>query len=281
VFDIVLPAAIGKQKKRVTLRENQNFLTRDDVIKLVTNAPNLREKAIILCMASSGMARQEVLNLKINDIVFDNETNIGVVSIRRQKSQTDYTTFISPEAVIALKTYFDERNRKPETAIKGKTENVFVRYEGGRMNERTFIKIFQNLGRKLGYENGDNFTKSRSHALRKYFATTLENTGFPKNKVDFMLGHTQSGNDAAYFQVDIEALKQLYIKFLPYLTFEKTIEIRSLDTADAKRLEELAKENIRLKEKLESKDTETQDLKKRLDRLESALQSIVSAAGKK
>src|SRR5450759_1264511 len=217
-----LPSGLLKMRKSIPQKENQNFLNRDDIKKLVANAKNLRDKAIILCMVSSGMARNEILNLKIRDIIFDTN-NIGVVTVRREKAQVDYTTFISPEAKQALKNYFDERNRDEKLKVKGQNDNIFVTYEHGKNNSdkgnklggRTFLKNFHELGEQLGYGNEGFMVKSRSHALRKFFASTLENAGMPKNKIDFMLGHTPSGNDFAYFQTDIEKLKELYIKYLP------------------------------------------------------------------
>ncbi len=249
-FDIQLSSGIGKSKKRLPLRENQNFLNKEDVKKLVINTKNLRSKAIMLCMATSGMARNEIVNLKIKDIIFD-PSGIGIVSIRREKAQVDYTTFISPEATQALKNYFDERNRDPDLKIESDNDFIFVTYEHGKgtgrgeqISKPTFGKGFRDLGRELGYQNGEGlFVKSRSHAFRKFFATTLQTAGMPKYYIDYMLGHTPSGNDLAYFKVDTEKLKELYIKYLPYLTFERTIQIRSLDTEDAKRLAELEKEN--------------------------------------
>ena len=260
-FDIPVPSSAARQKRRLSMKENQNFLSREDIIKLIANAPSLREKAIILCMTSGGLARQEILSLRMNQIQFD-ESGVGVVDIRRQKSQVDYTTFLSPEAVSAIRLYFEERDRSEKTKIKSKKDFVFVRAQGGQLNSATFLKNFYLLGIKLGFDNGDNFIKSRSHALRKYFATTLENAGFPKNRVDFMLGHSPSGNDRAYFDHDLMTLKNQYIKFLPYLTFEKTIEIRSLNTEDAKKLEELTiehqkdkQENELLKQKVASMES--------------------------
>jgi integrase len=232
-------------------------------------------------MVTSGMARQEIINLRIQDIAFD-DNNIGIVSVRRQKSQTDYTTFLSPEAVEALKNYFEERGRIDKLKIKGQNDYVFVTYDNAtRIDKTTFGKLFRTLAEQLGYKNGEYQIKSKSHALRKFFASTLENSGMPKNKIDYMLGHTPNSSDFAYFRYDTDKLKEMYKTYLPYLTFEKTIEVRSLNTEDAKRLEELAKENENLKAKLDSKDGETQDLKKRLDKLESAMQAIISAAGKK
>lgn len=278
-YDMPLSQSIARSKKAQVLEANTGFMTREDVIKLAANAKNLREKAIILCMATSGMAIREIIDLRIGDIEIDTE-GIGTIRIRREKSQTDYTTFISPESAIALNNYWDERNRCLGTRIKGKDDFVFVSYgnrsKGEQLNLRTLSHLFNILGTQLGYGNGDGFIKSRSHALRKYFASNLEDNGFPKPKIDFMLGHTVSDIDKAYFNRDPIKLKELYKIFLPYLTFERTIEIRSLDTEDAKRLERLANENQELKAKLESKGGDITDLRARLDRLESALQAVIS-----
>lgn len=199
-FDIELSSAIKKSKKCLPLKENMGFLTKPDLKKLITNAKSLRDKAIILFMATSGMARSEILNLRIRDITFD-QNDVGIINIRRQKTQTDYTTFISPEATVALRNYTEERNRSDALKVKGQNDFVFVTYPavggkgGGRIKQPTFTLIFKQLAVQLGYNN-DNFQiTTKSHALRKFFATTLENAGMPKNKIDFMLGHTPNGND--------------------------------------------------------------------------------------
>jgi integrase len=289
-FDIQLPSAVRTPKKPHTIKENDNFLSREDVTKLIANAKSLRDKCLLLVMATSGLGRKEIRNLRIKDVQIDDE-KIGTISIRRQKSKVDFTTFCSPEATAALQLYFAERKRSPTTSIKGERDFVFVTYDNGsQILENTFTKIFEQLARELGYVNGSNFIICRPHAFRKFFASTLENSGLPKNKIEYMLGHTPAGSDLSYYKTDTEALKQLYIKFLPFLTFERNIEIRSLNTEDARRLEELEKENELLKTglrkkdgetselraRLDQKDGETQGLKKRLDNLEAALYAVVN-----
>lgn len=253
-YDMPLSQSIARSKKAQVLEANNGFLKREDVIKLIANAKNLRERAIILCMATSGMAIREIIDLRTGDIEIDDE-GIGTIRLRREKSQTDYTTFITPEATIALKNYWDERNRDPETKIKGKNDFVFVSYgnrnKGGQLDPITISRLFNIMGKQLGYENDNGFIKSRSHALRKYFASILEDNGFPKPKVDFMLGHTVSDIDKAYFNRDPIKLKELYKTYLPYLTFERVIEVRSLSTEDSKRLEVMDKENKDLKKELQ------------------------------
>lgn len=283
-FDIQIPAAaIGRGKRVLPLKENMHFLAKEDINKLILNAANLRDKAIILLMATSGMARNEVINLRMSDINFD-DSGIGIIKIRRQKTTIDYTTFCSPEAVIALKAYFEERNRIAQNVsphhpmpldklkVKGNDDYVFVDYKyGDKITPSAFNSVFRRQADKIGYFNGKGkYRKSRSHSLRKFFASTLENAGIPKNKVDYMLGHAPSGNDLAYFETDINKLKELYIRFLPVITFEKTIEVRSLDTKDAVRLEALEKENQKLK--LEMQGTET--LKNQVETMRKDMEKI-------
>ncbi|HWQ95747.1 MAG TPA: tyrosine-type recombinase/integrase [Candidatus Methylomirabilis sp.] len=269
-FDIQLSSSIGKTRKSLPLRENQNFLTKEDIKKMITNAASLRDKAIFLTMVTSGMARQEIVNLRFKDIDYD-DNGIGIINIRRQKSQVEFTTFVSPEAVQAIKNYIDERKRIEKLKPNGKNDCIFVTYDfGKKLQLITFSFIFSKLAVTLGYTNGKFLNKIRSHALRKFFASTLENAGMPKNKIDYMLAHTPTGNDLAYFKNDTESLKKLYIKFLPYLTFEKTIEVRSLDTKDAERLEALERENQKLKLEMQGHES----LKNQVETMQKDMEKI-------
>ncbi len=254
-YDIQLTSSFGKNQTTETLEANTNtFIKREDIIKLLTNANSLRDKAIIFCMASSGMARREILNLKFKNITYD--AKIGIIKMRRQKSKVDYLTFISPEAVDSIKNYLAERDRIEKLKVKGDNDFVFVSYASGdQMNDKTFMHIFYALGRKLNYQVDGGFLKTRSHALRKFFASTLENAGIPKNKVDQMLGHAVHGTDSAYFNQEIESIKRLYLEKLPLLTFEREIVVK---TMDAGRLEDVEKENSELKAQIATTQNEMQ-----------------------
>ncbi len=269
-YDIQLSGIIGRNKKRLPQKENEVFLTRDDVKKILANANSLRDRAIILCMATGGFARAEILTMKTKYITFD-DSGVGVISIRRDKVHFDYTTFISPEAVEALKAYFEERNRTPELKIKGPNDYVFVIYQSGyrfkagsKISDREFTKIFRTLGEKLGYKNDAGWINSRSQALRKYFGTTLENAGVPKFKVDFMMGHVPDGVDRAYFNQDVDKLKELYIHNAKYLAINRELVVRSKETVDTRKVAQLEADKEMIELKLLEREREIQDLQKQV-----------------
>lgn len=293
-YDIQIPSHV-KTRKAQPLRENaiNGFLRRETIVKMLNNAASLRDKAIILAMASSGMAMNEIRNLMIRDFKDIDPNGIARLFLTRQKvadAVEPYYAFLSPEAVEAIRNYLEERQRTEITKIKGDDDYLFINYQnGGQLNERMFHYIFQQLGVKLGY-----ITKTvrygvnplSSHKLRKFYSNTLKNEEVvDEGFVDYTMGHMTPAVQKAYHQLDPERLKAKYIKTLPFLTFLRTVKPLVVESDGYKKLrEENEKLKAQLQEqdtKIESKDTETQELKKRLDKLESALQSVINTAGTK
>lgn len=286
--DIQLSGQVGKNKQRHPKKENQRFLTRDDVKKILTAAGTLRDKAIILVMATGGVARREILDMKLKYLDLKDESGVGILSIRREKNQYDYTTFISPEAVEAVNDYFDERSRTPELKIKGPNDFAFVTYRSGyrfkagtQIGDRDFSAIFRSISEELGYINDTGWSDSRSHVLRKYFTSILENAGVPKSKVDFMAGHVPDGVDRAYFNQDVNKLKELYVKNVEYLAINRELVVRSKETVDTQKVKQLEADKQLIDLKLMEKDREIQALQgqikdrdKKLDALSVQVENI-------
>lgn len=273
--DVQLPSKIGQMKKVLPLKENMTFLTHEDVKNLIVNAKSLRMRAFILMMATSGMAKNEILNLRGRDIVFDEETKISTIKARREKAQVDYTTFISPEATEALKNYLDERNRTRGLKVNSPEDLIFVNYggnditnKGSPLGGRSFMRHFRDLGKELNYDHSKKgqFIKTRSHAMRKFFTKTLEDAGMPREKIDYLVGHTATGNNLSYFKADPKELKKLYAEFLPHLTFEHKIEVNLLDQKGMQELAKLSEENQELR-------TGYEEMKKQMAFIQAALQA--------
>ena len=236
-YDIQIPNSFKKGKRTRSLPENSNrFLKREQVKKILEHTTRVRNKAIVMIMATSGMARAEILNLKVGMISFD-QNNIGTIRLRREKVEHDYFTFISPETSEILKEYWSERERISKL---NKEEWAFTTLDYDKqLSERAFHKMFQKINDKAGYEHGSkqNLSEIRGHALRKFFSTTMQRNGMVKDDVDWLLGHIPNHMDIAYFgDAEIERLKKEYIKHLPAITFKEEIVIRSLSTEDAEKL---------------------------------------------
>jgi DNA-binding transcriptional MerR regulator len=153
--------------------------------------------------------------------------------------------------------------------IKGNNDYAFVTHHSGeKIDTNTFTSIFLSLAQKLGYRNnnGKGFQiLCKSHALRKFFSNTLEDAGMPRKKIEFMMAHFLTDNELAYYENEIKKLKELYISFLPHITFEKEIKVVSLSTEDEKRLHELEKRDSERGAKVKVMEGQIKELSETLD----------------
>lgn len=293
VFDIVLPAMSGKRKKREPLYENKSALTYKEVKHIIDNTQNAREKAILLLISTSGLARREIINLQMRDIEFDDE-GIGTIYIRRQKTSVDFVTFTTPEAKGALDNYYRWRNRDPKFAIREDGSSfVFVNYQdGGQLNENTYVKLFELMAERLGFENKNTkrkglYHRMHSHAFRTFYSRRLEDNGCPRTLIKIFLGHKKTSIEKAYFDYDpnnpedVKQLKEKYKLYIKFFSFNSTFEMHSLDKVESKKLEELEKalerkerESTELRQQVLEGNQKTLDSRLEIDHMKEQLSQV-------
>lgn len=273
-FDIILPARAGKQKKRDALYENKSALTFDEVKYIISSVQNVREKALLLLLATSGLARKEVVKLRVRDIVFD-EDGIGTIYIRRKKTSVDFITFTTPEFRAAWNVYLKWRNGNEKFKVKGDDDYVFVNYQdGGSVNENTYVKLFELMAKRLGFENKNNnrkglYNRLHGHAIRSFFSRRLLDAACPMPLIRIFMGHSKNSVDEAYYSYDannpddVLKLKEKYKLYIKYFAFDATYELSSLDKKDKKTLEEQGK-------LLEVKDREIRSIKLDLEGIQNS-----------
>ncbi len=289
-FEIeVPPIRIGNtsEKKLIT---SKDVVGKDDILKVLEHC-NIKYKAIILLMSSSGMGRSEVINLKYKDFLnaiadyfkpHENEQFniyliaeklgenindiIGTWQIRRFKTNMEYITFNSPESTQSIIYYLLYRFKENKPIVS--LDDPLFEARGNKMSFPGFLEYFSRLNDKcdFGYVGTHRFFTS--HKLRKYFASTLNSNNVPQLTIDWFLGHSIAAVTDAYFKPDIDSLKEQYKRVVEELSIEKVIT-REITTKEYDILiKELSKEReTRLMEKKE-KDKELQSIKEGHERLE-------------
>lgn len=114
-FDIEIPK-LPRTGKAKTLEKNNKIPQKEDLQEVLKVADPL-EKAILLTGASSGLAANEICGLKVGEFKrgYDPETRITTLSLRREKVEFDFITFLSPEASQTIWDYLDYRSRTVDT----------------------------------------------------------------------------------------------------------------------------------------------------------------------
>ena len=298
-FDIEIPTMqrIGKAKP---LPENKAIPTKEDLQQILKVCDPL-EKAVLLVGVSSGLASNEIRDLKISDFKqgYDPETEITTLDLRRKKVDCDFVTFLSSEASRAVWDYLAYRERKPKYSnpkrlkqlskqeIKSDNGYLFVirnvpeEYldkrdeELRKLQESTITKIYRIISEKAQKNTPQGqWNLIRSHNVRKYFNSALLNAGADSFFVEYCMGHTLDSTRAAYFRASPDKLKEIYQKYIPYLTLQK-----ELDISESPEYQKIKNENTILQAETARhivERSELQDLKKELQELKELEQNIPS-----
>ena len=192
-----------------------------EIIKDAIGIANPIMKAIILFISSSGCARQETLNITIQDFIdatseYHNSDDIYEIitilikrndvvptfKLKRQKTNKFYFTFCSPEAITYILDYLIISKRKLKNEDKLFKTNLD--YLNSYFNE---INESLNLGKVRKYN------RFRSHMLRKFHASSLYNheNGLSLEEIDALQGRGKNNTHSSYFMEDPIKLKEKYV----------------------------------------------------------------------
>ena len=191
-------------------RRQVSFLTSEETERLISaiavnSSADLRDRAILELLFSSGLRVSELCNLNRDHI----NLNRGEFMVRG-KGQKDRPVFVSPEATEWLAKYLETRT---DSAIP-----LFIRYSGFktgddkgesfRLTPRSVQRIVAHYAKLAG------ITKHVSpHTLRHSFATDLLMNGADIRSVQSMLGHSNISTTQVYTHVTDQHLKEVHTKF--------------------------------------------------------------------
>ncbi|RLG40229.1 MAG: hypothetical protein DRO05_06875, partial [Thermoproteota archaeon] len=199
VNGIELPR-IPKYSLRVRYRDRA---PRPEEVQRLIEVADLREKAMIAVLATSGMRIGTLVKLKYRHVKDDLEAGRVPVHIHVEAEITkgkysDYDTFINEEAARYLKLYLDWRRRGTKKIPPEEIEDespLFRTYEREvrPLSHRGASAAIWNVFKKAGLDrkNGK-MHEIRIHSLRKFFRTQMAALGVPSDYIEYMMGHKLS-----------------------------------------------------------------------------------------
>lgn len=166
----------------------------DDERSLLFDQPNMsvptgiRDAAIIRLMINAGLRCMEVLNLRVNEINFDD----GRVFIRQGKGKRDRIIWIGDEDLEILNNW---------VSLKPESEYMFTTLKGRVLMSRYIRAMIKRRARNAG------ITKDvHPHMLRHSFATDLLRRSRNIRLVQKALGHSSISTTMIYTHIYDEEL---------------------------------------------------------------------------
>jgi len=162
---------------------------------------DIRDKAIIELMYSSGLRASEVVSL-----LWKNYSEKVRELLVMGKGRKERIVPVGEKAVKALEAYREALLK--EKGVLG--DYIFVNKFGGKLTRRALWDIVNKRFEKLAKVYG-----VHPHALRHSFATHLLNRGADLRSIQELLGHKSLSTTSVYTNLPFEALREIYKKSHP------------------------------------------------------------------
>ena len=167
-------------------------LDREEVEAVFSVTHNVKHRAILMLIYSSGLRVSEAARLKISDI----DSKRMVLRIRQSKGKKDRYTILSTVALEALRKYWLQYRPK-EWLLPS-------RFPGKPLTERSIQRVFKKANALAG------ITKPASiNTLRHTFATHLLEAGTDLHHIQLLLGHKSPKTTTIYLHVSRKELRRI------------------------------------------------------------------------
>lgn len=179
-------------------KKERGYLSEIELETLRSACDNLRNKAIIETLYSTGCRVSELIHLKIADVDFNKKEVIlfGKGSKYRQ-------SYINTRAEIAIKQYLDSRSDDNEYLF------VSLRKPYNQITKAAVEKIVRDLGKNCGIKQ-----KVFPHLLRHTVATMGIKRDIPITEIQKMLGHAKIETTLIYVKIADESVKNSHKKYI-------------------------------------------------------------------
>ena len=191
--------------------------SRRELQVILSNRVTLRDRALFLVAASSGLRIGTLGTLKISE--YTPKEELGMITVvggpmRKLSEGRRYFTFITAEARKALEDYLLSRGPLDKDcslfAGLGKTRTQPLSQYAHNVGRQWRILLRRSgLMKKIP---GHSFSELHPHTLRKFFQTNCKLSGCRSDLVDYWLGHHPVGVDAYLNDAYLRAPEPVHVE---------------------------------------------------------------------
>lgn len=177
-----------------TVEVEANFLDEEEQFALIKSARNLRDKALIMTILSSGLRASEILNLKEDDLYRRS------LIVSRGKGGKPRVTFIDPLTEKSIREY--HHKREVDSIF------VFTNSFGKPLSRQYLSRMISETALRAGIKK-----RVSAHTLRHSFATNMLRRGARIEDVQPLMGHSNISTTRLYMHFTNEYLRERYDMF--------------------------------------------------------------------
>jgi integrase/recombinase XerD len=172
-----------------------DVLSREEVERLIQYADSPLHRICILTLYATGMRREELVRLKVEDI----DSARMLIHVRQGKGRKDRDVMLSPKLLTELRIYWRAANPKPKTYL-------FPSQAGSNadlpMSDKTVWTAVREAATRAGLDK-----RVHPHTLRHCFATHLLESGADLRTIQLLMGHADLKTTSRYLHLSERHLR--------------------------------------------------------------------------
>jgi integrase/recombinase XerD len=200
-----------KDDRDVDAESPRKLISVEQMILLINSILDMRDKAIMVLLAKTGIRRGELIAIDIFDINWKEQS----ITLKKFKKRSGRIVFFDDETARVLKRWIIQREK-----MNPKTSALFIGEKGERLGRHGVYGLVVKHAQQVGLHDPksdkpeDHFTP---HCFRHWFTTYLRRQGMDREFIKLLRGDRRQEAISVYDRVDKEELRRTYLAYIPQL----------------------------------------------------------------
>lgn len=210
---------VGSVRKRYLRRFKDNsdgqerkLISVEEMASLINSTLDIRDKAIITLLAKTGIRRNELITLDIDDVNWVEQS----IRLKPTAKRTNRTVFFDEECSFILRRWAKIR----EGRNRNSSRSLFLNLEGDRLARHGVYHAVVQAAQRVSLHDPesdrmeDHFSP---HCCRHWFTTHLRRAGMRREFIQELRGDSRKEAIDIYDHIDLKELKEAYLACIPQL----------------------------------------------------------------
>lgn len=179
--------------------------------RFINSIPKIRDKAIVILLAKTGIRRGELISIDIDDIDWEEYS----IELKKKAKRSNRIVFFDHETARILKRWLNVREE-----WNGGSKALFIGEHGDRLKRHGVYEAVTKWAEQVGLHNPDSESLTDSfspHCLRHWFTTWMRRQGMEREFIQELRGDKRGAAIDIYDHIDKDELRKSYMATVPEL----------------------------------------------------------------
>lgn len=221
VYEEMIQKNIVNEIRKRYLRRYKNFygssekrmlINVEEMSGFINSIMDIRDKAIAILLAKTGIRRGELIRIEVGDIQWDDYH----ISLKPTPKRSNRIVFFDGECASILRRWITIRDELHGSS----TGALFINNTGKPLDRSGVYNAIRKWAEKYGlYDNNSKKLEDRFsvHCFRHWFTTWLIRNGMSRDYVKELRGDSRKDAIDIYNHIDLEDLRIQYLSTIPKL----------------------------------------------------------------